>query len=539
MTDPGILRKQGKHIVNVFKEAKAAYQDKKAALKAERAADSETRPGIRKTQTYAGPSTGYYAGHEDDQIYELPGRRTHNLPYDEQRSLGQADRRRSGDDAQSHASSRRSHGSHRSKKTRDESGKSSRPPLTIGNLRTLSEVSSTTPSQAPMAYRSAYAETATRTNNVVLSRPALVHAPTAPAAVDLRRNDVDIDLAYGDIPPDLASRTDLGPAAQVEEEECERVEVEANKETEARTLMERIEALLDEAECFHHTATSIIDHLQRKPEAAAAVALLLAELSTVLKAISPGFLGVVKGGFPAIFALLASPQFLVGVGVAVGVTVVCFGGWKIVKQIREAKAAKEKAFEVQEQRSATAIPGDAPSADDQSVFDDALVLEEELSSIEMWRRGIAPPEEGAIATVTEIADLELITPKAARSVRDDGRSIRTTKSHRSSKSHSGHKSRRHEDGGKDGSVDAPRRKSSKSRAADAESVAGSERSRRSSRSKTTRTATKALTDGGDQEENTLDVVLRPKDKKPNMLKTMFRKKKDKDDGRESAVSFMA
>ncbi|ROV87847.1 hypothetical protein VSDG_09563 [Cytospora chrysosperma] len=550
----GKVISNGKHIVNVFKEAKAAYQDKKAALKAERAATSETRPGIRKTQTYAGPSQQYYAGHEDDQAYELPERRIQYLPFEETRHLDQGDRRRAvQDDAQSHASSRRSHGSHRSKKTRDRSGKSSRPPLTIDNLRTLSEVSSTTPSQVPMAYRSAYVEAATRDNNnnsAMLSRPNLKHAPTAPAAVDLRKKDVDMNLAYGDVPPDLASRTDLGPETTQVEGECEsvpEVEVEVNKEAEARTLMERIEALLDEAECFHHTATSIIDHLQRKPEAAAAVALLLAELSTVLKAISPGFLGVVKGGFPAIFALLASPQFLIGVGVAVGVTVVCFGGWKIVKQIKEAKAAKEKALETQGQQPvATASPDVPPPAadDDQSVFDDALVLEEELSAIETWRRGIAPPAGVEMATVLESADLELITPNAARSVRDDGRSIRTTKSHRSSKSHHGHRSRKHEDGNrdgnKDGDVDVPRRKSSKSKAADVESVAGSERSRRSSRSKSTvRTATKAITSGGDQDENTLDTVLRPKDKKPNMLKTMFKMKKDRDDGKSSTVSVMA
>ncbi|KUI73281.1 hypothetical protein VM1G_09117 [Cytospora mali] len=544
----GKVISNGKHIVNVFKEAKAAYQDKKAALKAERA--TEARPGIRKAQTY---SPGYYAGHEDD----VPERKTHYLSYEdgqnhtrEPRYLEDGSgRRRSNDDAQSHASSRRSHGSHRSKKTRDKSGKSSRLALTETNLRTLSEVSSTTPSQVPRAYHAAYVETAAPRANMQLARPNLKHATTAPpGATDTRKKDIDMNLAYGDIPPDLGARTDLGAGEQAEEE-SERVELNAgedNNEDQARTLMERIEALLDEAECVHHTATSIIDHLQRKPEAAAAVALLLAELSTVLKAISPGFLGVVKGGFPAIFALLASPQFLVGVGVAVGVTVVCFGGWKIVKRIQEAKTAakaKEKTFEMQEQAAAASTPdAGVPPADGQSVFDDALVLEEELGAIETWRRGIAPPDDYELASVVESADLELITPEAARSVRDDGRSIRTAKTHRSSKSHRSHKGRRHEDGDKDREGDGTRRKSSsksKSKAADVESVADSERSRRTARSKTaTRTATKALTDGGDQDENTLDVVLRPKDKKPNMLKTMFRKKKDRDDGRDSAVSVM-
>lgn len=478
--------------------------------------------------------------------------RTQFLAYEDGQSYAPEPRHRAIDDAQSHASSRRSHGSHRSKKTRDKSDKESRPPLTESNLRTLSEVSSTAPSQVPLAYRVPYVDNVAR-DNLMLSRPGLVHAPTAPATLNVRtepaltpaavepskKRDIDMNLAYGDLPPDLASRTDLGPVTQVEEE-CERVEAElgkeaeVNKEAEARTLMERIEALLDEAECVHHTATSMIDHLQRKPEAAAAVALLLAELSTLLKAISPGFLGVVKGGFPAIFALLASPQFLVGVGVAVGVTVVCFGGWKIVKRIKEAKAAeaKERALGVQEQPVAMPVPATTGLA----AFDDALVLEEELSTIETWRRGIAPPDVDEIASVLESADLELITPDAARSVRDDGRSIRTTKTHRSSKSHSSHRHRRHENG----DVDVPSKRSSKSKAADAESVADSERSRRTSRSKTTsRTATKAITDGGDQDDNTLDGVLRSKDKKPNMLRTLFLKKRDRDDGRESAVSVMS
>lgn len=355
-----------------------------------------------------------------------------------------------------------------------------------------------------------------------------------------------MNLAYGNVPPDLASRTDLGPVTPAEEEDAKWRE-EMKKEEDARKLMGRIDALLDEAECVQHTATSIIDHLQQKPEAAAAVALLLAELSTLLKTMSPGFLGIVKGGFPAIFALLASPQFLIGVGVAVGVTVIFFGGWKIVKRMREAKAiaaekeANSQAFEMQEQ---------VPMPDGQSAFqagaaygppgpgsyDDALVFDEELSSIETWRRGISPAGEDE-----ESVDLELITPEAVRSVRGDAMSIRTTRTHRSSKSH---RSRRtHKD--EDEDVDVPARTSSRAHTSrvggDVQSEAGSEHSRRSSRSKTTvRTrTTHAIEDGSREEDNTLDAVLRPKEKKSSMLKTLFKKKKDKDDEREVAISVMA
>ncbi|KAJ0110046.1 hypothetical protein J7T55_014849 [Diaporthe amygdali] len=602
----------GKHIVNIFKEAKAAYQDKKASLKAERAAAAELRPGIKKAQTYAGPAPSQYT--YEDQVYEVPERR-HFLSYEEgsyythePRCIDEGDRRRSIDDARTEArsvaSSKRSHGSHRSHKshrsrrtTHDgDDAKSTRPPLTASNLRTHSEVSSSAPSQITAVYRSPYAETAPR-DSMMMSRPNLARAPTAPPSTmmtmepalvprqssammhhvasesDLstirpsqpppgekkkKKKEIDMNLAYGNIPPDLASRTDLGPVTQAEEERA-RIDAELKRQQEARTLMNRIDTLLDEAEAVQHSATSIIDHLQRKPEAAAAVALLLAELSTLLKTLGPGFLSVVKGGSPAIFALLASPQFLVGVSVAVGVTVVCFGGWKIVKRIKEAKAvaaekeASAQAFEMQDQpmpRSGQSgfEAGSRYGAPGPGSEDDALVLEEELSTIETWRRGIVPSDvddEDLARSIAESADLELITPDAARSVRDDGRSIRTVKSHRSSKSHRSHRSRRTEDGGDD--IEVPERKSSRASkvGTDAASEAGSERSRKTSRSKATtvRTSqTKAIEDGSRQrEEDSLESVFQPSlgSRKPSLLKTLF-KKKAREDGRESvAVSVVA
>lgn len=421
---------------------------------------------------------------------------------------------------------------------------------------------------------------------MALARPALAHAPyTSPlthvsrttsvpnlsslSSGKKKKKPIDMNLAYGNIPPDLATRTDLGPVTAAEEYDAQ-LQEEARKEKEARTLMARINTLLDEAECVQHTATSIIDHLQRKPEAAAAVALMLAELSTLLKAMSPSFLSVVKGGFPAIFALLASPQFLIAVGVATGLTVVFFGGWKIVKRIQEAKAiaaqkGEAQAFEMSSQAApsqyyAATAPPVAPSvlppasqhnmygAGGPGSYDDALVLDEELSSIETWARGVVPSGEEGELEELESVDLELITPEAARSVRGDARSVRTARTHRSSKSHRSHRSthtssRRHGDDEEASTIaDAPVRKSSSSSskapsAARAESVADTERSHRTSRSKTTvRTELRAIEDGSRAEDNTLDSVLRGKDKKPNMLKTLFKKKKDRED---AAVSVMA
>lgn len=371
-------------------------------------------------------------------------------------------------------------------------------------------------------------------------------------------------LAYGNVPPDLESRIDLEP----------KVKAGDNPEVEARTLMGRIEGLLTEAHCLHFTATAIISHLQGNPDAAAAVALTLAELSAVLTKLSPAFLSVVKGGSPAVFALLASPQFLIGTGIAVGVTVIMFGGWKIVKRMQEAAAIRKEAeagkmaFEVP---APGAGPGPIPNAGQQGFaagsrfgggsgagtgsFDEALVIEEEMSTIETWRRGIEPFAEDA--SVIESVDAELISPEALRARReDDGATIRTSKTHRTHKSHrsSGGKSHRSRRAPED---DIPERKSSKAfggesreskdktrdrerdRDRDERSESGSHRSSRSSRSKRTeKTEVKAIEDGKRNESDSLEMVLRPK--KNSMLKSLFKKKKDKEEMKErSEVSVRA
>jgi hypothetical protein len=317
-------------------------------------------------------------------------------------------------------------------------------------------------------------------------------------------------LAYGNIPPDLASRVDLDPAYQA-----------AAKERQAKNLVSHVEGLLDEAHCLHHTATSIIAHLQNNPEAAAAVALTLAELSTLLTKMSPGFLSIIKGGSPAVFALLASPQFLIGAGVAVGVTIVMFGGWKIIKRIKEANAARQDAA-----MAFVAVPGVDGG------IDEALVLEEELSTIESWRRGIVPFGED------ESADLELISPEAERAMKarrreedwvsNSGRTEKTLRSHRSGKS----RKRRDVDG------DIPERKSSRGATQvngdrEKDSRVGSERSSKKSTAskRLERVEVKAI-EGSKVDSS--DLVLRPKEKKGSMLKTLF-KKKEKEGSRISSI----
>lgn len=165
---------------------------------------------------------------------------------------------------------------------------------------------------------------------------------------------------------------------------------EAQKEAELKATMSKLDHLLLEAHCLQHSATAIIANLQANPEAMAAVALTLAELSALLTKMSPGILGALKASSPAVFALLASPQFLIAGGVAIGVTVVMFGGFKIIKKIQAGNEARKEANRV----------------DEAMVFDGL-----EMGSIESWRRGIAEVEERSVSTSV---DGEFITPEAAR-----------------------------------------------------------------------------------------------------------------------------
>ena len=109
--------------------------------------------------------------------------------------------------------------------------------------------------------------------------------------------------------------------------------------------MSKLTQLLDEANCLQYTATTMIDHLQKNPEALAAVGLTLAEISQLARKVGPKALMSMKTAFPAVVALLASPEFLIAGGVAVGVTVVMLGGYKIIKRIKQKKEEEKTAKE--------------------------------------------------------------------------------------------------------------------------------------------------------------------------------------------------
>ncbi|KAL1887732.1 hypothetical protein Sste5346_010025 [Sporothrix stenoceras] len=518
INNSGKIISTGKHLVGIFKEARSAYKEKKDALRQERLSGIHRARtfDVSRGGYYHGPNFEVEECDDGRRYGQDDGyRRNHRslgsgpVPlYLENRgnarrlSLDDGDRR-SQATSDSRRRRRRPHRSHTSDDSVSNAAGSSRrppqPPLTANNLRALSDVFTIRPPSAPQSRRDGrglYAEPPR--HDMVLSRPALdrpaavhpsIYAPVVPSEhsepptatfpspraslmVHRPRSDpalglcageiddiggvptppkpIDMNLAYGSIPPDLALRTDLDPDGFVAGEP------DAVKESQARTLVDRIETLLNEAQCIHHTAASIICHLQDNPEAAAAVALTLAELSALLAKLSPAFLGVVKGGSPAVFALLASPQFLIGTSIVVGVTVILFGGWKIVKRISEVRAVREEekqAFEMGSPHNGPPQQQQVPGTESQEAFapagvpllpsqastrsyDEALVLEEELSTIETWRRGIEPTMEGDSGTEpwsSSEVDVELISPEAMRSRIDDDdqRTLKSTRSTRS------------------------------------------------------------------------------------------------------------
>ena len=177
---------------------------------------------------------------------------------------------------------------------------------------------------------------------------------------------IDMDLAYGEIPPPLPLRR-------------------TDDETELRGLVSKVKMILEEADCLQYSATAIIASLQKNPDAMAAVALTLAEISNIASKTAPGVLTAMKGSAPAVFALLASPQFLIAVGVGVGVTVVALGGYKIIKKIKARQAEKGAGM-------------------------DEMLEIGDLNGIDNWRRGIAEEQAQSVGTSVEG---EFMTPQAA------------------------------------------------------------------------------------------------------------------------------
>lgn len=203
------------------------------------------------------------------------------------------------------------------------------------------------------------------------------------AARSASMDDIDMDLAYGELPPPPPMTRSRDTA-------------------ELREKMTTLQILLNECNCLQHSATTIIERLSKNPDTMAAVALTLAEISNLAAKLAPGALTAMKSSFPAIVALLASPQFAIAAGVGVGITIIAFGSYKIIKKIQARK----------DERMLLAY-GDGDSTLGESV--DEL---RELNRIEHWRRGIANAEAESAGTSV---DGELITPMATRTLIEEGR----------------------------------------------------------------------------------------------------------------------
>lgn len=334
--------KQSKHLVNVFKEAKSAYRERKAEIVAGRK-------------------------------YYLEQKRVHQL-----KAHGPNDDRSS---SRSSKTSKQKHTSSRPDSENQSHGRSARSPT------------------SPV-----YPESHCRMERDLHDRPmppgelirrhttrdADFTPPPSPRRTMSSPSHIDMDLAYGDIPPPL-------PVARPDEE------------AEFRGLVGKVKMLLDEADCVQYSVTAIIASLQKNPDAMAAVALTLAEISNIATKMAPGVLNAMKGSAPAVFALLASPQFLIAAGVGVGVTIVALGGYKIIKKIK------------------------AKNSEEDASMDEMLEFHGDVDRIDNWRRGIAEVEEQSIGTSV---DGEFITPTAAALSRldlQDGASKGSRRKHKSSK----------------------------------------------------------------------------------------------------------
>ena len=353
----GKVVKSSKHIVNVFKEAKSAYAERKAEIKATRR-------------------------REDDE--RLARIKLRDLEMDD-------------DDASSVRSSRRGSEDGRSspKRSKTKSKRShERPPFERGVSDSFYATDRPSPkrrdSHRPSPLRDEVDAprigelTRRHTEDFNVAERRRHHRPSTARSASM--DDIDMDLAYGELPPPLPER-------------------KYDTEIELRQKMTSLQRLLDECNCLQHSVTATIDNLQKNPDALAAVALTLAEISNIAAKMAPGALTAMKGSFPAVIALLASPQFMIAAGVGVGVTIIALGGYKIIKKV-QAKKAAEAGMLLED--------GDREPESPVSEADELR----EISGIERWRRGIADEEAQSLGTSV---DGEFVTPQATRTLIEEGK----------------------------------------------------------------------------------------------------------------------
>lgn len=362
----GKVVKTSKHLVNIWTEAKSTYNERKAEIKALRKSEQDSKDGERKARkrlealTIADEATSRASSRSNSRRGSEDGRRANRKPVPQRRT--------------------------------------ERPPVERGitdSFYANDQPSSRKPQRPSPLRHDSYSPfreyeprvgelTRRHTTDLELyqQRPA---SATRSASLD----DIDMDLAYGELPPPLPER-------------------KYDTEVELRSKMSGLQTLLDECNCLQHSVTSTIDNLQKNPDALAAVALTLAEISNLASKLAPGALMTMKGSFPAIIALLASPEFAIAAGVGVGVVIVVLGGYKIIKKIQAKKA--ERLLE----------DGHAYGPEPEEPESPASEMDElrEIDRIELWRRGIS---EADLETPGTSVDGEFVTPIATRTLIEEGR----------------------------------------------------------------------------------------------------------------------
>ena len=363
----GKIVKSTRTLAGVFNEAKSAYAERKAELKAARLKERDLQEQERKARSQldalaidddaksrrGGSRAGSESGSRATRRKPVPSR--HDRPHGER---GYSDSVVTTEDAP-----RRAATTYRSSPLRyDDSGEAM-----------YDEGSGPRPGELVRRHT---------------SHPP-VHSRSHAGSRRASHNDIDMDLAYGDAPPDLR-------VARIEDS------------PELQEKLTGLQRMLEEVNCLQHSAGATIENLQKNPEALAAVGLTLAEISTMVTKLAPGALPSIKASFPAIMALLASPQFAIAAGVAVGVTIIAFGGFKIVKKIQANNREKKDSVVMLENGEDEEPPTPVEEVDELR----------ELSSVEKWRRGIADEQARSVGTSV---DGEFITPIASRTLIEEGK----------------------------------------------------------------------------------------------------------------------
>ncbi|KAL4804479.1 hypothetical protein BDV18DRAFT_31708 [Aspergillus unguis] len=328
-----------KHLFGVFSHAKNAYRERKAQVQSERNAKIAERIAEREALRAL-------------QNYTI-------------------------DDSPSVASSRRS-------RSRHHSGRSQHHGRSRGKSVYEQDLHSSAP-RAESHYGPSGDMVRRHTHHDIYARQPEDRPPTARSKSDAH---VDMDLAYGEFHPSAIAKRPSRKDQQIQ----------SIDDPELSGLVTRAQWLLEEANCVQHTATATISHLQKNPDAMAAVGLTLAEISNIAGKMAPSALTMLKTAAPTVWALLASPQFLIAAGVGLTATIVMFGGYKIVKQLQQSPGEQPQPISMEPQSNSRQM-------------DEMLEFNTDcLSSVEMWRRGVADAEAQSVATSV---DGEFITPKAA------------------------------------------------------------------------------------------------------------------------------